>query len=129
LGDNQYTKINLYKDCSTTAVTYTVLPQPVGSIVLNTVNFYPIMTSGIYNVELVVKNLAGTVIKESDCKFLDCTSLECGVVKDLDNTDKLIAYYGLKASNECANCSCEDMCRIYAKLTNNECTECCVCTK
>lgn len=124
---NQITKLNLYKNCSTTATTYTFPSQPVTSFTLTSATIGTEFTTGVYKIEIYIKKQDGTIYKESNCKYIDCDGTKCTIYEGFpDNADKVIAYNALLASNECENCSCDKMCilnNLLTETTNDNCCE------
>lgn len=124
LPNNQSVTLNLYKDCSTdVSYTHTIPAATTSSYVVTSSSWigsdFP---TGVYRIELVIKNVSGEIYKEYLCKYLDCNGTECDVLKDITKVDRVIAYYALQASNNCPQCSCLEMCRLNSIVTeSNEC--------
>lgn len=77
-----------------------------------------IIPDGIYNIEIEVEELDGTVHLFTACKFIDCC-VKCMIptienLKDLDTAYKL--YESILLAESCSDCACTEACEIYREL-------------
>lgn len=90
--------------------------SPEGLILLPPFYGQEELVDGIYNISIEVVLLNGDIIREDYCKFVD-NEVKCRVAeKVLDNKDIYHLYEAIKFGEECNDCDCENMCKLYKEL-------------
>ena len=87
-------------------------------------------SDGVYYFKLEIVQEDGSMIEESLCRFVNCTS-SCLMIPTYKETDlisvvKQLAFEALLASNNCTSCSCSDLCLLYnntglTDIDNDDC--------
>lgn len=124
--NNQSFTLEVTHNCSATytvevdlnSLGYTITPESLG---LDT----EALEDGIYKVLITVVQNDGTVVKESDCVFVNCTTA-CTLTETFLSTKpndvlKSLAYHALVALDDCESCSCEAACQLFTAATSTSC--------
>lgn len=78
------------------------------------------LANGVYYIELITTDEDGTIVTESTCIAVLC-DLACDMVElysDSANFEKVLAYEGLLAAQDCITCSCTVMQELYDIISN-----------
>lgn len=129
-ADNQSVDLKLKINCETEyAVNYDVAltelevtPESLESTEL-------VLIDGVYYFELTIIQENGDKVVESGCKFINCSS-SCLMLEtfklasqgDEEAMVKSMAFHALTLANDCASCSCTEMCALYEATQLEPCT-------
>lgn len=87
------------------------------------------LADGVYYFELKIVQEDSTVITESACRFVNCSSdclmldtFKLAAEGDEQAIIKAMAYHALSVANGCTSCACEDLCLLYKATTLINCT-------
>ena len=88
-----------------------------------------VLDDGVYYFELAITQEDGTVITESGCRFINCTTtcLMLDSFKDMaagdeEATIRALSFYALDKANGCTSCACSDLCLLYNATQLDNCT-------
>ena len=125
IASNQEVTLIATHNCTTEyEFTYASTDIP---IVLTSADFNSITTiaDGVWGFELTIVNVSSSIITETKCTFVNCTST-CAMLplyKDVQNTESLIkvlSFEALLLASDCTDCSCTDMCELYNNTGLND---------
>lgn len=128
---NQTVVLNVTVNCETE---YVINAEPEDTEIVVDVDSLgltdlTVLEDSVYYLELVITQEDGTVITESACRYLNCstTCLMLDTFKDMaagdeDATIRSLAFHALTVANGCTSCACSDLCTLYNATQIDECT-------